>query len=140
MPDGQVPASASIQCATIIAFDDLDDNSVNLAAHVPDFGFTSWEESVSGQFAGEFNSMANLTVSDVIARSGQDVAINGKDIRIQVNQFRGGVDSATQRGRLVILGRGADTIDQNGGFERIEVDTFLIFFLLFFHEIGDRLL
>ena len=121
MADGQVLSTASIQCATILALDDLDENTVNLAAHVPDFGFSTWEEFVAGQFKGEFNAMANLTVSDVIARSGQDIPLVGIDFRIQCDFFRGGTDSATQRGRFVILGRGADSIDQNGGFERIEV-------------------
>jgi len=121
MPDGQVLSTASIQCATVVAFDDLDENTVNLANHVPDFGFLTWEEFVSGQFAGEFNTMANLTVNNVIARSGEDVAIDGVHFRIQVDTFRGATDGATQRSRLVFLGRGADTIAKDGGFERIEV-------------------
>ena len=105
---GQSEIAASMQCAVLVALDDLDEDGVTLSGHVPDFGFTTWEEEVAGQYVGQDNGMINTTVFKE-ARGGQDLAVFD-NYRIHCDMRRSTTDGVGESGILLLNSNGTEVI------------------------------
>lgn len=122
---GVTQTAASMQCAVLIALDDLDENGVNLSSHVPDFGFTSWEEEAAGDYVGQDNGMISTDVFKH-TRSGQDLAVVD-NYRVHCDMRRNSTDSIGEEGLLLLNGNGAKTLGLDEhfavGWERVSTTT-----------------